>query len=96
MNYNYMKMKSIKLLLTTAMLLSISLFSRAESCMMYPLSLNERVSQANLVVEGKVLGQKSFWNHDVSKIYTVNKIAHNTYIYLRDFIFFNGSCLIEW
>ncbi len=46
----------------------------AQNCMMVPQSLNKRVTESDLVVEGKILGQKAFWNHDESKIYTVNKV----------------------
>ncbi len=37
---------------------------------MVPISLQERTRQADMVIEGEVLSQKSFWNVDRTNIYT--------------------------
>ncbi len=75
MNHKYVStMRLLKFLLMGFVFLSASIVTQAQSCMMTPLSLNERVNSSDLIVEGKILGQKAFWNHDNSKIYTVNKI----------------------
>ncbi len=75
MNHNYFKtMRSLKAILMGCAILSMSIIAQAQSCMMTPVSLQERVSNSDLVVEGKILAQKSYWNHDKSVIYTVNKI----------------------
>ncbi len=62
-----------KLLLVSAFFLfaSSQMFSQ---CMMKPVLLNERVSQASLVIEGKVIDKKSFWDPSHQNIYTSNLI----------------------
>ncbi len=42
-------------------------------CVQVPISLNERLQNASLVVEGKVISINSFWNADNSMIYTANR-----------------------
>jgi len=39
-------------------------------CLMYPVLLSQRVPQSSLIVEGKVINQKSFWNTAHNHIYT--------------------------
>ena len=43
-------------------------------CMMKPILLSQRVSQSLLVIEGKVIDQKSFWDPLHQNIYTSNLI----------------------
>lgn len=44
------------------------------SAQLYKVDLNEKVSKAPLIVEGKVIAQKSFWNDAHTMIYTANTI----------------------
>lgn len=43
-------------------------------CMMYPVSLSSRITNASDIVEGKVTAQVSFWDPSQSLIYTANTI----------------------
>src|SRR5688572_9423684 len=46
----------------------------AGQCSMVPVDLQNRLSNSSLVVEGKVIAQKSFWNNAGNYIYTSNLI----------------------
>ncbi|WP_158638280.1 T9SS type A sorting domain-containing protein [Panacibacter ginsenosidivorans] len=52
-------------------LLFISSFVHAQ---LYKVDLDEKVQKSSLIIEGKVVGKKSFWNEDHSMIYTTNTI----------------------
>jgi hypothetical protein len=41
---------------------------------LYRISLDEKVQRSSLIVEGKVISQKSFWNPRHTMIYTSNKV----------------------
>ena len=41
---------------------------------LYQVSLEEKISQSSLIVEGKVVAQKSFWNDQRTMIYTSNQV----------------------
>ncbi|MEP6844785.1 MAG: T9SS type A sorting domain-containing protein [Panacibacter sp.] len=41
---------------------------------LFKVELDEKVSKSSLIVEGKVIGKKSFWNQDHSMIYTSNTV----------------------
>jgi PKD repeat protein len=60
------------------LLLSLSLFlanSRiVAQCSMVPVTLNDRINNSSLVIEGKVIAQKSFWNQKHDYIYTSNLV----------------------
>lgn len=43
-------------------------------CMMYPVSLQSRSEHAALIVEGKVLSQKSLWDASQTMIYTATQV----------------------
>ena len=43
-----------------------------EQCLLVPLSLEQRIGQSAVIVEGTVVSQESFWNHPHSRIYTSN------------------------
>ncbi|WP_207433628.1 IPT/TIG domain-containing protein [Sabulibacter ruber] len=43
-------------------------------CLLIPLSLEERVTAADLVVEGKVTSQRSFWDDQHHNIYTAHQV----------------------
>ena len=58
-------------------------FSHAQ-CMMKEISLNQRISESSLIVEGRVIEKKCFWDKLHHSIYTRNKIE----IYKV----FNGIC----
>ncbi len=46
-------------------------------CSLYPVSLSSKVANSNLIIEGKVLSQRSFWNTDRNYIYTSNLVNVN-------------------
>jgi len=55
-------------------LLIVTCTNACAQCMMFPVSLNQRVSGSSLVIEGKVINQASFWDPSHSNIYTSNLI----------------------
>ena len=44
------------------------------SAQLFKVELQEKIEQSGLIVEGKVVDKRSFWNDDHSMIYTANKI----------------------
>ena len=55
-------------------LLIVTFTNACAQCMMLPVSLNQRISNSSLVIEGKVINQASFWDPSHSNIYTSNLI----------------------
>ncbi|WP_190277577.1 T9SS type A sorting domain-containing protein [Adhaeribacter rhizoryzae] len=45
-----------------------------DACMLIPMPLAQRVEQATVILEGKVLAQKSFWDARQQNIYTANTV----------------------
>ncbi|WP_169788173.1 IPT/TIG domain-containing protein [Rufibacter tibetensis] len=45
-----------------------------DACLLIPLSLEERMQAAELVVEGKVVSQRSFWDDQHHNIYTAHQV----------------------
>lgn len=41
---------------------------------LYKVDLSEKIQKASLIIEGKVIGKKSFWNDTHTMIFTANKI----------------------
>jgi len=41
---------------------------------MYEIPLNQQIDKSNLIVEGKVISKKSFWDEGYKKIYTLNMV----------------------
>lgn len=68
-------MKKIYLLLIIISFFKFN-FSFAQ-CSLYPVSLSSRVNNSSLIIEGKVISQKSFWNSAHNYIYTSNLIEVN-------------------
>lgn len=56
------------------LLLVFSIGNVFGQCMLYPVSLTEKVNNSTLIIEGKVMSQKSFWNQAHNYIYTSNLI----------------------
>jgi hypothetical protein len=67
-----MKKSDLVLLILSLVFFSPDLFSQ---CMMVPVSLNERVTKSDLVVEGIVTEKESFLDESTGSVYTMNKIA---------------------
>lgn len=59
------------------LLLGISTGNIFSQCMLYPVSLENRINNSSLVIQGKVIAQKSFWNEARNYIYTSNQIQVN-------------------
>jgi PKD repeat protein len=51
-----------------------SIYQVTAQCLMYPVLLSQRIPQSQLIIEGAVINQQSFWNTDHNKIYTSNLI----------------------
>jgi PKD repeat protein len=49
-------------------------YQSSAQCLMYPVLLSQRATQSNLMIEGKVINQQSFWNAAHNKIYTSNLV----------------------
>lgn len=47
---------------------------RAQSCLLYPVSLEQRITQSSAVIEGLVIDKISYWNDEHSQILTANFI----------------------
>ncbi|MES2514825.1 MAG: PKD domain-containing protein [Bacteroidota bacterium] len=64
----------MKKLLLSFVIIAVSLIQASGQCLMYPVLLSQRVPQASLIIEGRVISQQSFWNAAHDKIYTSNLI----------------------
>ncbi|MBC5993946.1 T9SS type A sorting domain-containing protein [Pontibacter cellulosilyticus] len=64
----------LKLLFTILALITTTNLLADNSLHMVPISLEERTRKADIVIEGEVISQKSFWNADNTNIYTSNVI----------------------
>ncbi|WP_190300316.1 IPT/TIG domain-containing protein [Rufibacter hautae] len=65
--------------LLAALLLAFGLLGNTavraqDACLLIPLSLEERTQAAQVVVEGKVISQRSFWDEGHKNIYTANQV----------------------
>ena len=56
------------------LLILCSLVTRLSAQALYPVELNDKVKNATLIVEGKVLDQRSFWNPGRTMIFTSNRV----------------------
>lgn len=54
------------------LLIFLSLHIQAQS--LYKVSEEERIQNSTLIIEGKIMGQKSFWNDNHTMIYTANTV----------------------
>ena len=54
--------------------LALLLFSTTAFCQLYEVNLDEKVNASTLIAEGRVIGQKCFWNQAHTMIYTANTI----------------------
>src|SRR5688572_6609176 len=53
------------------LLLPFTIFSQ---CMTYPVGIQDRINNSQLIIEGKIISQVSFWNSSQDFIYTSNVI----------------------
>src|SRR5688572_17555460 len=65
---------AIRFWLAGALILLLSYNAFAQSCMLVPVPLDQRVNTADAVIEGKVVKQQSYWNQDHTQILTANFI----------------------
>ncbi|HEX2627362.1 MAG TPA: T9SS type A sorting domain-containing protein [Chitinophagaceae bacterium] len=61
-----------KIIAVTAILFMC--FISSAQCLLKEVSLQQRSSQSNLIIEGKVVSKNSFWNEDRTMIYTSNRV----------------------
>ncbi len=64
----------MKKFLLSSVLFVLMMSQGISQCMMKPILLSQRVSQSLMVIEGKVIDQKSFWDPLHQNIYTSNLI----------------------
>ncbi len=53
---------------------TILFMANTSMAQLYEVKMEEKLANSNLVIEGKVLSQHSFWNEKHSMIYTTNKV----------------------
>jgi hypothetical protein len=71
----FFEIRAMKKWILFLLLLGDVTFSFAgDYCMLYPISLQQRVDASSLIVEGKVVSQYAFWNEQHTMIYTSNTI----------------------
>ncbi len=46
----------------------------SDACMLFPVSLKEKVNNSSLIIEGKVIASNSYWNKTHTLINTVNQV----------------------
>ncbi len=61
-------------LLLICVITAVTIIQASAQCLMYPVLLSQRVPQSSLIIEGRVIAQRSFWNAEHNKIYTSNLI----------------------
>ncbi len=61
----------LRLLLPLALL---AVPAAAQTTLLYEVPIQQRIEHADLVVEGRVTQQRSFWNHDRTLIYTASSV----------------------
>lgn len=69
--------RSLKILsvqITLVVVLFVANYAAFSQCMMVPVSLEQRVTNASLIVEGRVIAKRSYWNSERTKIETENTI----------------------
>ncbi len=64
-----------KLLILIILLLPLINFAQDCVSLMKPVSLSERVSESSLIIEGKILNSKSYWDENQRHIYTVHEVT---------------------
>jgi len=57
-----------------SLLFALAFFGLNAQCMLYPVSLNQRVSNSSLIVEGEVMSKQSYWNAEHNNIFTSNLV----------------------
>lgn len=62
-----------KIYAALALFLSVSM--AYSQCMTRPISLNQRVSNSSVIIEGKVISKQAFWNADHNTIFTSNLVS---------------------
>ena len=72
-----MKKSDLILLILSLVFFSPDLFSQ---CMMVPVSLSDRVTKSDFVIEGVVTEKESFLDESTGSVYTMNKIAVNAWL----------------
>jgi hypothetical protein len=70
MHNSIKRSKLIFLLIHICYFLPLTTFAQS----LYPVTLDEKIDNSSLIVEGKVIEKKSFWNSKHTMIYTSNKV----------------------
>ncbi len=64
----------MKKIYTIILLIALSTSNLIGQCMLYPVSLTERVNSSNIIIQGSVISKKSFWNTAHNYIHTSNLV----------------------
>lgn len=74
MNYRHLLSRFLPWVGFFLLLLTSSTAWAQSVCQLIPLSLQERMQAASMVLEGKVISQRSFWDNQHQNIYTTHQI----------------------
>jgi hypothetical protein len=55
-------------------LLSLLFTTALAQAQLYKVDFDEKIQKASLIIEGKVIAKKSFWNDKHTMIFTANKV----------------------
>jgi hypothetical protein len=66
-------MKNMRKIISTAVFSVIALLSWSEHCLA-PITLSQKITESNVIVEGKVLSQQATWDVGQGMIYTLSTI----------------------
>src|SRR3954470_9290841 len=61
-------------ILCLSLFLSFNFFATRVTAQLYKIELDEKINNSSLIIEGKVVSKKSFWNDAHTMIYTANII----------------------
>ncbi len=64
----------MKKILLFVLITTAAVYQSSAQCLMHPVLLSQRAPQSNLIIEGKVINQQSFWNVAHNKIFTSNLV----------------------
>jgi hypothetical protein len=64
----------MKKIYTIILFIALTASNLIGQCMLYPVSLTDRVNNSSIIIEGSVISKKSFWNTAHNFIYTSNLV----------------------
>lgn len=73
-----MKRLNLNKIILTIILLTAITFRASSQCMVVPVSLDKRVNQSSIIVEGIITGERATWDDGKKKIFTIYTIEVTT------------------